>query len=125
MATSLDVRPGTGQPGRGPPPHDVLVRARPFVRAGVERLRAEIGATRNEGLEQRAILDRRREHLDGQRAVEVEQVRARRTVELDRPGDAVEAGRAGERPRPARDTAHADVAERLESDAAVRRELAA
>src|SRR5579884_2127175 len=124
MRWMLDGNFRAGQPGRGAAAEDVLVRARPLVRLRVQGLRAEVRSARHERLEERGILERRGEHLGDERAVEMEQMRARCAVELDRPGDSVEAGRARERPRPARDAPDTRLAERLERDPPVDRELA-
>ncbi len=116
----------TGEPrGRAPSEH-VLVRARPLVLARVQLLRAQVGTSGDERLEQRRIVERRREHVGRERPVEVQQVRcasrgrarpARRSASSPvAPGS----GR-GARSR----VAHAELVERVERDPPVGRQLAA
>src|SRR6266849_1079194 len=125
MAPSLDRDPGGGEPGGRAAAEDVLLRTRPLVRARIELLRAEVGAARHEGLEEGWIVRCGCQHLECERAVEVQQMVARRGVEVVRPGDPVEAEGAGEWAGALREPAHAEVIESIERNAAVGRELAA
>src|SRR5580765_5444560 len=103
----LDGDSGGSQPPRRPATENVLLGARPLVRPGVELLRAEVRPAGNERLEERRIGFGGREYLQRERAVEVQQMVPRRRVELERPGDLVEAGRAGQGARPSRESSHA------------------
>src|SRR5213083_1650801 len=113
------------QPTSRAAPEDVLVGLGPLVRTGVAILCAEVRAAGDEGLEQGGIIGRRRQHFGCERAVEVEEMGPRWRVEALRPGDAVEGGGSGQRPGPPREAADAEVVERVERDAPVRRQLAA
>ncbi len=78
-----DVRGGeAAQRERRPPPQHVLGTAGPLVRAGVERLGGQVGPVGVEREQEVRLLLRRREHLPGQDAIEVGEVRARGRVEL-------------------------------------------
>src|SRR5438132_4970470 len=122
MVPSLDRDSGGGEPGRRSAPEDVLVRPRPLVGARVQLLGAQVGAARDERLEEGLVAGGRGEYLERQRAVEAQQVVARARVEAVRPGDPVEAGGAGEGAGPFREPAHAEVVERVERDATVGRQ---
>src|SRR4051794_23424405 len=89
----------TGEPaGRPAPDHIIVVQCElASPRPGV--LRTQVGAPGHERLEQRRVVECRADHVGGPRAVEVQQMAARRGVELDRPVDLSEAGGARQRPR--------------------------
>src|SRR6266581_9690073 len=102
MAPSLDRDARGGEPGGRAAAEDVLVRTCPFVRARVQLLCTQVGSAGNERLEERGIFRGGGEHLECERAIEVQQMVASRGVEVARPGDPVEAQGTGEGAGPLR-----------------------